>query len=106
MFVEAGSDLRAREVGERVLLTSGSTTYVIDKLVARALVARRPCAEDHRVMHLDLTPEGRALIESIFPAHAEALLSARSVRTGLFTSPHLVRYNERIRVAGEEARDG
>jgi dihydrofolate synthase / folylpolyglutamate synthase len=39
-------------------------------------------------------------------AHAEALLRARGVRVGLFTSPHLVRYNERIRVAGAEVDDG
>jgi len=38
-------------------------------------------------------------------AHAEALLRARGVYTGLFTSPHLVRYNERIRIAGVEATD-
>ena len=39
-------------------------------------------------------------------AHAEALLSALGTPVGLFTSPHLVRYNERIRVGREEARDG
>jgi dihydrofolate synthase / folylpolyglutamate synthase len=38
-------------------------------------------------------------------AHAEALLEAAGVRSGLFTSPHLERYNERIRVAGAEVRD-
>lgn len=38
-------------------------------------------------------------------AHAEALLRARSVYTGLFTSPHLLRYNERIRIDGVEASD-
>src|SRR5579862_1273182 len=38
-------------------------------------------------------------------AHAEALLRARGVYTGLFTSPHLLRYNERIRIAGVEATD-
>ncbi|MGP8034669.1 MAG: bifunctional tetrahydrofolate synthase/dihydrofolate synthase [Steroidobacteraceae bacterium] len=38
-------------------------------------------------------------------AHAEALLRSRGVRTGLFTSPHLLRYNERIRLAGEEVAD-
>ncbi|HUL46181.1 MAG TPA: bifunctional tetrahydrofolate synthase/dihydrofolate synthase [Steroidobacteraceae bacterium] len=38
-------------------------------------------------------------------AHAEALLSALGTRAGLFTSPHLVRYNERIRIGGEEAGD-
>ena len=38
-------------------------------------------------------------------AHAEALLAAAGARVGLFTSPHLTRYNERIRVAGAEVGD-
>jgi dihydrofolate synthase/folylpolyglutamate synthase len=38
-------------------------------------------------------------------AHLEALLTALGARTGVFTSPHLIRYNERIRVAGSEATD-
>jgi dihydrofolate synthase/folylpolyglutamate synthase len=38
-------------------------------------------------------------------AHLEALLAALGARTGAFTSPHLLRYNERIRVAGSEATD-
>jgi dihydrofolate synthase / folylpolyglutamate synthase len=38
-------------------------------------------------------------------AHLEALLGALGVRTGVFTSPHFVRYNERIRVDGVEAAD-
>jgi dihydrofolate synthase/folylpolyglutamate synthase len=38
-------------------------------------------------------------------AHAEALLRAAGTPVGLFTSPHLVRYNERIRVGGAEVGD-
>jgi dihydrofolate synthase/folylpolyglutamate synthase len=38
-------------------------------------------------------------------AHLEALLSARGASAGLFTSPHLIRYNERIRVDGREVGD-
>ncbi|HEY1873083.1 MAG TPA: bifunctional tetrahydrofolate synthase/dihydrofolate synthase, partial [Steroidobacteraceae bacterium] len=37
--------------------------------------------------------------------HLEALLTALGARTGIFTSPHLIRYNERIRVAGREVTD-
>jgi len=36
-------------------------------------------------------------------AMAEAILRAAGVRTGLFTSPHLARFTERIRVDGAEA---
>jgi dihydrofolate synthase/folylpolyglutamate synthase len=35
----------------------------------------------------------------------EALLRARDIRAGVFTSPHLLRYNERIRVDGADASD-
>jgi dihydrofolate synthase/folylpolyglutamate synthase len=38
-------------------------------------------------------------------AFCEAALRAQGLRTGLYTSPHLVRVNERIRVAGEEISD-
>ncbi|MBV9345141.1 MAG: bifunctional tetrahydrofolate synthase/dihydrofolate synthase [Gammaproteobacteria bacterium] len=38
-------------------------------------------------------------------AHLEALLAAGGARVGLFTSPHLVRYHERIRVEGREVTD-
>ncbi len=38
-------------------------------------------------------------------AMLEAMLQASGFRTGLYTSPHLVRYNERVRVDGREARD-
>jgi dihydrofolate synthase/folylpolyglutamate synthase len=38
-------------------------------------------------------------------AMLEAVLRAAGLRTGLYTSPHLVRYNERVRIAGAEADD-
>ncbi len=38
-------------------------------------------------------------------AHLEALLRAAGRSTGLFTSPHFLRYNERIRIDGGEVED-
>lgn len=38
-------------------------------------------------------------------AHLDAMLRAAGNNTGVFTSPHLVRYNERIKVGGREASD-
>jgi dihydrofolate synthase / folylpolyglutamate synthase len=38
-------------------------------------------------------------------AHLEAFLRAAGATTGMFTSPHLLRYNERIRVAGADVDD-
>jgi dihydrofolate synthase / folylpolyglutamate synthase len=38
-------------------------------------------------------------------AMLEAILRSAGYRTGLYTSPHLLRYNERVRIAGAEAAD-
>src|SRR5687768_7963158 len=38
-------------------------------------------------------------------AMLESILRAGGYRTGLYTSPHLVRYNERVRVGGVELED-
>ena len=66
------------EVSSRILLTSGSTTYVVDKLEQRGLVSRRPCESDRRALYVELTDEGRALIAGIFPDHAKAVEAAMS----------------------------
>lgn len=60
-------------IGEKVLLTSGSVTYVVDKLENRGLLQRLACPEDRRVVHADLTDEGRILMDRVFPEHAETL---------------------------------
>jgi dihydrofolate synthase/folylpolyglutamate synthase len=38
-------------------------------------------------------------------AFLEAILRAAGYRVGLYTSPHLLRYNERVRIDGQEATD-
>jgi len=58
------------EIGERVLLTSGSMTYVLDQLEARELIARQADPNDRRVQQVLLTDAGRSLVETVFPEHA------------------------------------
>jgi len=38
-------------------------------------------------------------------AHLDSILRAAGLKTGLYTSPHLLRFNERIRVQGRELED-
>lgn len=38
-------------------------------------------------------------------AYLEAVLAAAGYRVGVYTSPHILRYNERVRIAGVEAED-
>lgn len=58
------------DVGDHVLLTSGSMTYVVDKLEEEDLIQRRRCEDDRRIIYAELTEQGRGLIEEIFSEHA------------------------------------
>ncbi|WP_138494830.1 MarR family winged helix-turn-helix transcriptional regulator [Paenibacillus pinistramenti] len=59
-----------QQIGEKVLITSGSMTYNIDKLEKRGLLKRVPSEADRRVILAELTDEGRQLFDDIFPKHA------------------------------------
>ena len=61
--------MHQRELGRKVLTSAGNLTDVIDKLGRRGLVLR--CRRDGRSVLVDLTPQGRALIEGLFPLHAQ-----------------------------------
>lgn len=65
-------------IAEQVLLTSGSMTYVIDQLEKQGLVKRVACPADRRRLYAELTENGRAKIEAIFPGHAERIREVMS----------------------------
>ena len=84
------------EAQRRILLQSGSTAYVVDKLVRKKVVRRTPNPKDKRGTLLVLTPRGRALMARIFPAHAETI---RRAMRGL-SGPELKRASELVRKLG------
>jgi len=59
------------DLASKLLVTGGNVTFVMDRLEGRGLVARYRSPEDRRVVQARLTPEGRDLISSVFPGHAE-----------------------------------
>lgn len=65
-----------RELGRRVLTSAGNMTDVIDKLEGRRLLRRVRLAEDRRSVRIELTEEGRSLIEDLFPDHARDIAAA------------------------------
>ncbi|KZE38313.1 transcriptional regulator [Bhargavaea cecembensis] len=62
-----------QKIGSKILLASGSMTYVIDKLQKRGYLERTICETDRRVTFVDITAEGRELLDKIFPVHEESL---------------------------------
>lgn len=71
-----------QKIGDKILLASGSITYVVDKLEKRGLITRISCAEDRRVTYAQITAEGESFMGKLFPEHENhlhELLSALSI---------------------------
>lgn len=58
------------ELAEKLLVTGGNVTYVMDRLEDQGLVYRYRRPDDRRVILARLTPEGRELVSEVFPSHA------------------------------------
>ncbi|MEO0453285.1 MAG: MarR family transcriptional regulator [Verrucomicrobiota bacterium] len=66
-------DLAVSEIGEKVLLTSGSITTAVQRLEQSGHVRKLPHPEDKRSQVVTLTSAGRRLIEASFTEHADRL---------------------------------
>lgn len=53
------------ELQERLLISPGSVTALVDGLVAEGLVTRQRSEEDRRVVMLSLSPAGAAVLEKV-----------------------------------------
>lgn len=65
-----------QKIGERILIASSSTTYVLDKLCAKGLAERQPDLLDRRVTYVEITAKGKELMDEVFPVHAEHITEA------------------------------
>ena len=71
--------LSQKEIGQKILRSSGNITMVIDNLEKRGLVMRRRDKADRRVFIVHLTDEGNRLISKVFPPHATKISDEMSV---------------------------
>lgn len=62
-----------QQIGGKILLASGSITYVVDKLEEKGLLKRIACPNDRRVTYAQITEEGKTFIGEIFPGHEERI---------------------------------
>ncbi|TQK49723.1 MarR family 2-MHQ and catechol resistance regulon transcriptional repressor [Brevibacillus sp. AG162] len=65
-----------QQIGEKILISSGNITYVVDKLEKKQLLIRKPCSEDRRVIFAELTEKGHQFLSEIFPPHQRAIEKA------------------------------
>ncbi len=74
--------LTQRELGRKVLTSAGNMTDVVDKLEGRGLVRRTRSPHDRRIVSVTLTQPGQALIEMLFPRHAQDIAAAMGGLSG------------------------
>jgi len=64
-----------QRIGDKILVTSGSVTYTVDKLEEKGFLMRVACPDDRRVTFAEITPLGVELFDRIFPIHGEVIES-------------------------------
>lgn len=73
--------LSQREIGQKILRSSGNITMVIDNLEKNGLVRRERNEADRRFFIVHLTDKGDNLINKIFPPHAAVIAKDLGVLT-------------------------
>ena len=68
-FLYSKGEKSIQEIRDRILLASGSATYVVDNLEKKGYVIRKICQKDKRVTYIRLTETGMKLIDDIFLTH-------------------------------------
>jgi MarR family 2-MHQ and catechol resistance regulon transcriptional repressor len=74
--------LTITEIQAKVLLATGSMTAAVDRLERKGLLLRKATPSDRRARVLELTPEGKRVVEAAFGRHAVELEAAMAILNG------------------------
>ena len=66
-----GEHLRVTELARALRWEKSRLSHQLTRMERRGLITRRSCADDGRGAHAALTPQGRAAVERVAPAHAD-----------------------------------
>ena len=76
VLTTAGGQLELRTLRRRLDWSKANATEVTLTLEARGLVTRRRLSSDRRTTAVHLTPDGHALVDRLFPGHADRVSNA------------------------------
>lgn len=65
----AAGPLCPYEIGERLLVTRGTVTGLLDSLEKQGLLTRNPHPEDRRMLRIETTAKARKLLAELLPEH-------------------------------------
>lgn len=63
----ARQPLEPSVIAERLLVTTGSMTSLLDNLEKRGLIRRLPHPDDRRKLLIDITPDAQAIVDELLP---------------------------------------
>src|SRR6266478_769958 len=75
--------LTITEIQSKVLLASGSMTAAVDRLERKGLLIRKATPSDRRAKVLELTPDGKRVVEAAFGRHTAELETAMAILNGV-----------------------
>lgn len=64
----AGQPLEPSVIAERLLVTTGSMTSLLDNLEKRGLIRRQPHPDDRRKLLIDITPAAQLIVDDLLPS--------------------------------------
>jgi MarR family 2-MHQ and catechol resistance regulon transcriptional repressor len=76
VLTTAGGSLELRTLRRRFGWSKANATEVTETLEARGFVERHRLPEDRRAVGVQLTRQGRGLVDRLFPEHAERVSEA------------------------------
>lgn len=68
-----GGSLKVSELAEFIGITSGAITGVVDKLLSDEYVSRERASDDRRVVYIEITPKGKAMMEEVMVTQGETV---------------------------------
>jgi MarR family 2-MHQ and catechol resistance regulon transcriptional repressor len=89
-----------QKIADKILVTSGTITYVINKLEEKGFVRREKCKDDKRVIYVILTDKGTMFIGNVFKEHKNFLkdiFSMLNEEEKKKTIKHLLQLNQSIK---------
>ena len=75
----AGQPLKVQTIKDRMIERAPNATRLMDKLCAKNLIERIPCEDDRRVVHIEITANGKDLLESISSEFYESLVEKLTI---------------------------
>jgi DNA-binding MarR family transcriptional regulator len=73
VLFRAGGALSPCDIGEQLSVTRGTVTGLLDSLERQHLVRRTPHCKDRRMLTIELTDEGRSMLDRLTPEHFQSM---------------------------------